>query len=75
MFSSGVCKALDVHHEGIDTCGRDAYGEIDGLLNLTENLWLENGCCWLPGFMHGWAGDRAFMCLLMAEWLETDFLP
>lgn len=80
MFKSGICMALEFLVCGY---GRergqyyDSYEAIGALLALVQNRWAEEKPGWLKRLLdsgHWNWDDRAFMCLFMAEWLETDFI-
>lgn len=76
QFYLGICYALQMHRHNSDTSGsyRDAYRDMDELLLLCEEGWQNGGE--LPGLRYrsGDWGQRAMMCLFMAEFIETDVL-
>ena len=68
-FNNGICWAL---RNQITDPHFSSYQQINELLLLAEDGW--NVRCQLEPY--GWAnGVRASMCLLLAEWIETDFTP
>ena len=65
-FDNGICWAVKA------VIGSVAYKIIDTLLSCLQDGWIPNGDL-IPYDRRpsSWE-DRATMCLLMAEWIETD---
>ena len=61
-FDAGICFA--VQRAGLS----NAYGQVDALLWQAQQDWDGFVLADYPG-RQGWQ-DRAFMCLLLAHWLE-----